>query len=107
LYYASISPDHRILPLVAHHFATRFRDQQWVIHDVTHGEGIVYDRHTGKWLILPMEIDHDPEPTPSEERFQQLWRTYFQAIAIAERRNLRLQQGKVPLKVRPGLVEFY
>ena len=106
LYYAAIAPSHRILPLVAHHFAARFRDQQWVIHDVTHGEGIVYDRLKGEWLILPMELHHQPELTPSEERFQELWRSYFQAIAIAERQNLRLQQGKVPLKVRPWLVEF-
>ncbi|HZV81028.1 MAG TPA: TIGR03915 family putative DNA repair protein, partial [Geobacteraceae bacterium] len=31
-YYAAISPDHRVLPLIAPHFASRFSDQQWVIH---------------------------------------------------------------------------
>ncbi len=104
-YYSAISPDHRVLPLIARHFAARFSDQQWVIHDVKHGEGIVH-RERREWLILPMESHADPDVTPAEERFQELWRSYFSTLAIAERQNLRLQQGKVPLKVRPWLVEF-
>ena len=106
LYYAAIAPDHRILPLIAPHFAARFSDQQWVIHDRNHGEGIVYDRQRREWLLLPMEQSGEPDPTPAEELFQELWQSYFATLAIAQRENLRLQQGKVPLKVRPWLVEF-
>ncbi len=105
-YYSAISPDHRILPLIARHFAARFRDQQWVIHDVKHGEGIVYDRGPREWLLLPMERHGEPDITPAEDLFQELWRSYFSTLAIDERKNLKLQQGKVPLKVRPWLVEF-
>lgn len=105
-YYAALAPDHRVLQLIAPHFANRFRDQQWVIHDCRHGEGIVYDRHRQQWLLLPMETSAQPELTPQEEQFQQLWQSYFATLAIEERKNLKLQQGKVPLKVRPWLVEF-
>lgn len=105
-YYAAISPDHRVLPLIAPHFAARFRDQDWVIHDVRHHEGLVYDRHRRQWLILPMEVAGGPDLTPAEERFQALWRSYFATLAIKERENLLLQRNKVPLKARPWLVEF-
>ena len=105
-YYAAIAPDHRILSLIAPHFAARFSDQQWVIHDVRHCEGIVCDRQRKEWLILPMDVHAGPDLTPTEERFQALWRSYFKTLAIAERENLRLQQSKVPLKARPWLVEF-
>jgi probable DNA metabolism protein len=105
-FYSAISPDHRILPLIAPHFAARFADQHWLIHDMHHGEGIIHDRILRKCLILPMEIDGDPDLTRAEERFQALWRSYFSSIAISERENLRLQRSKVPLKVRPWLVEF-
>lgn len=105
-FYAGIAPDHRILPLIASHFAARFRDQQWVIHDNRHGEGIIHDRNRREWLILPMDVHAEPELTLAEERFQALWRGYFTTLAIAERENLRLQQSKVPLKVRHWLVEF-
>jgi probable DNA metabolism protein len=105
-FYSAISPGHWILSLIAPHFAARFADQHWVIHDMNHGEGIVHDRHRREWLILPMEINHEPDLTPAEERFQALWRSYFNTLAIAARENLRLQRSKVPLKVRPWLVEF-
>jgi len=39
-------------------------------------------------------------------QFQQLWRNYFQTLAVPERKNLKLQQGKVPLKARGFLTEF-
>jgi probable DNA metabolism protein len=106
-FYAAIAPDHRIVPLIAPHFAARFGDQQWVIHDRKHGEGIVYDRQRRQWLVLPMEITASPDLTPAEVQFQLLWRSYFATLAITERKNLRLQQSKVPLKVQPWLVEFH
>jgi probable DNA metabolism protein len=105
-YYCSISPGHRILSLIAPHFRARLSDQHWVIHDMHHGEGIVHDRLKRQWLILPMEINSEPDLTPAEERFQALWQRYFSTLAIAGRENLRLQQGRVPLKLRPWLVEF-
>ncbi|CAH2032531.1 TIGR03915 family putative DNA repair protein [Trichlorobacter ammonificans] len=105
-YYAALAPDHRVLLLIAPHFADRFRDQQWVIHDCRHGEGIVFDRHRRQWLLLPMETSAQPELTPQEEQFQQLWQSYFETLAIEERKNLKLQQSKVPLKTRSWLVEF-
>jgi probable DNA metabolism protein len=105
-YYSAISPGHRVLPLIAPHFAARFSDQHWVILDVRHGEGIVHDRQRREWLLLPMEISGEPDPTEAEEQFQALWKSYFAALAISERENPKLQQSKVPLKVRPFLVEF-
>lgn len=106
LYYAAIAPDHRILLLIGAHFAERFRDQQWMIHDQRHGEGILYDVEKQEWLLLPMEVTVQPDVTPEESQFQELWRSYFSTLAIPERRNLKLQQGKVPLKSRGWLTEF-
>lgn len=106
LYYAAIAPDHRILLLIGAHFSERFSDQQWVIHDQRHNEGILYDAEKKEWLLLPMEVTPQPDVTPEETQFQQLWRSYFTTLAIPERRNLKLQQGKVPLKVRECLTEF-
>jgi hypothetical protein len=35
-----------------------------------------------------------------------LWRAFFNAVAIKERTNPRLQQGFVPLKYRDNMLEF-
>lgn len=106
LYYATIAPDHRILLLIGAHFAERFSDQQWVIHDQRHGEGILYDAEKKEWLLLPMEVTARPDVTPEEAQFQALWRSYFATLAIPERTNLKLQQGKVLFKARIFLTEF-
>lgn len=105
-FYAAISPEHRILPLIAPHFAARFHDQQWVIHDLRHNEGLIHDPGHCRWLLLPMTAHTEPEQTPEEETFQRLWQEYFTVLAIAERKNPKLQRGKVPLKLRPWLTEF-
>ncbi len=106
LYLSVIAPDHRILLMIGEHFRQRFSDQQWLIHDQRHGEGILYDCTKQEWLLLPMELHAQPTATPQELQFQALWRSYFQTLAIPERENRTLQQGKVPLKVRAWLTEF-
>lgn len=106
IYFAAIAPEHRVLLLIGNHFAERFSDQRWLIHDSRHGEGILYDCGTRDWLLLPMELHEQPAVSRQEEQFQTLWRSYFATLAIPERTNLRLQQGKVPLKTRIWLTEF-
>ena len=53
-----------------------------------------------------MEINGSPDLSAAELRFQALGQRYFSTLAIAGRENLRLQQSRVPLKLRPWLVEF-
>ncbi len=106
MFYADISPVHRILLLIASHFSERFHDQQWLIHDTAHKEGLLYDNNSKEWLLLPIETGQQPEITPDEKQFQALWRCYFNTLAITERKNLKLQQGKAPLRLRQWMTEF-
>lgn len=106
LYYAAIEPEHRILALIAAHFSDRFRDQPWLIHDRRHQQGLLFDPAVREYQLLPLELLHEPDTSAAEQQFQALWRCYFQTLGIAERKNLKLQQSKVPLKVRPWLSEF-
>jgi hypothetical protein len=41
-----------------------------------------------------------------ERDIRAMWRRYFETIAIASRRNPRLQTSKVPLKYRTQFIEF-
>lgn len=104
-YYAQLEPDHRILPLVAPHFSRRFRDQHWIIHDLRRGEGIVYDAGRKEWAQTEIDLCGMPEFTAKEELCQELWRRYFDRIAIEERKNPKLQRSKLPFKYRKHLVE--
>ena len=103
LYYAPMEPDHAILPMVAPHFARRFGQQPWLIHDLSRQQGVVYDGK--KWLLGDIQSDAAPELAPEERAFQHLWQSYVDIIAIRERTNRRLQQQFMPKKYWRHLVE--
>jgi probable DNA metabolism protein len=105
-YYAQISPEFRVLPLLGRHFAERFRDQSWVIHDHRRSEALLHDAGHRAWGLIPLELIDTPRFTGQEEEFTALWRRYFARLAVAERANPRLQRQKVPLKCREFLPEF-
>ncbi len=112
--YASLAPDHDILPLIADHFAERLAGERWVIHDQKRNGAIVYDGQTSpekkpypqrRWYL----IDLDTVPAsflPEEDGYQELWKLYFTEISINSRRNPRLQAQFIPHRYRQHLVEF-
>lgn len=105
-WYAAVTPDHDVIGLLAPHFAERFRDQHWVLHDLRRSLGIVHDAGHGRWVEVTMEQHHEPAIAPEEERFQALWRRYCTETVITSRLNPRLQGSKVPRRYRAMLTEF-
>ena len=47
-----------------------------------------------------------PLRSESEEKFQNLWKTFFDSVAIKSRKNKKLQQQTVPLIYRTYMTEF-
>jgi len=45
------------------------------------------------------------EEAPDEAAYQTMWRAYFQAVTIPERRNLKLHLRHVPKRYWPYLTE--
>lgn len=105
-WYAAMEPDHRILPLIASHFAARFADQRWIIHDLRRGEAVVFDPLRRQWAETPLEVTGPLPLSAGEELFRDLWQRYFDRLAIQERLNPKLQRQNLPLKHRRHLPEF-
>lgn len=105
-FYARIEPDHDILPLVMPHFAARFGDRQWLIHDLRRKKGGLYEPARGEWIVTTMDLHAEPQGTIAEEACSRLWQRYFERLPVEERTNLKLQQAKVPKKYRRHLTEF-
>lgn len=96
IYYAQFEPTYNLLPLLAPHFADRLQDQSWVIHDSKRKIAAFYDKHN--WHINALDEIVSLEYAEDEVALQKSWRGYFESLAIAERRNLKLQQQKIPKK---------
>ena len=88
------------------HFAARFGDRHWLIHDLRRKKGGMYDSGRGEWIVTAMDLHADPQATIAEEACSRLWQRYFERLAVEERTNLKLQQAKVPKKYRRHLTEF-
>ena len=93
--YAKIAPHNNILPLLTPFFIKRLKIIPFVIHDVTHDLCAVYD--TKNWHISSSEGLTPPDATVSDE-VTRLWKTFFDAISIKERKNTKLQRQNMPAR---------
>ncbi|AOY76115.1 TIGR03915 family putative DNA repair protein [Clostridium formicaceticum] len=104
IYYAEIEPDHNITALLAPHFARRMADQNWIIHDVKRDLAALYDKE--KWVMTEGKLQGEIVLDEEEMQYQGLWRKYFKAIAIKNRKNPRLQKAYMPKRYWKHLIEL-
>ena len=103
LLFAAIEPDHDILSLIAPHFARRFGNQTWVIYDSRRDKGIFYKKPEMHEITLSDKqfdsITGDLLQTAKaeyEDLYRSLWKAYYKAINIPERKNTRLMLRLLP-----------
>lgn len=101
--YSSIEPDHNIVGLLAPHFARRISNENWIIHDVKRAMGVFYNKK--EWVVKDIEIKDPLVLKEREESYQDLWKTYFNAIAIENKINPKLQKRNMPMRYWKHLVE--
>lgn len=105
LYFAKISPYYDVLPLIIHHFKTRFSNQQWVLFDPERNYGFAYNLHN-VIPFTPADKNFGKLLNTSEESYESLWKTYFKHINIPERKNSRYQQRNMPKRYWKYLPEM-
>lgn len=118
-WYAPLEPGCDVLPLVADHFAARFRPMRFALHDLRRGRAVLHE--PGRpWLLTDgfslnqVEPDEDAGPgaidsamlASDELRIRDLWRRYFAATAIEGRLNPGLQAAHIPKKYWKLLTEM-
>ncbi|RCW56275.1 MULTISPECIES: TIGR03915 family putative DNA repair protein [Halanaerobium] len=104
-YYAAVEPDYKTLVLLAPHFKNRFSTMNWIIHDLKREEAVIYSAEDKEWLLIDLEKDFKPELSQKETEVQDLWRAFFSAVSIKNRRNRKVQQQFMPQKYWKHLIE--
>lgn len=100
---AVIHPKHFVLPLLRGHFCSRLPDEDFLIFDASHGTALL--RQGGRVQYLAMER-YAPAPDGEEENWQALWKRFFRALTIEERRNERAQAAHVFKRFWPDMCEM-
>lgn len=107
IYFAVISPDFNVLPLIAPHFKRRYADQHWLIYDEKRQYGLFYDlkqlnevrlsSEANKSMIEQARLTVSSITLDAQEAlYDQLWKDYFKSTNIVERKNLKLHIQQVP-----------
>lgn len=102
-YLAKMEPDNNIIHPLALHFSKRLRAENWFIYDVRRRTAARW--HRGTLTLGAIEQFTAPTLSDEEKAVQALWRTFFNTIAISERKNSRLQKSSMPLKYWKYLIE--
>ena len=100
---AIIHPRHRILPLLRGHFCSRLPDEDFMIFDATHRMALL--RRDRQVHYLRMQR-YDPAPDAEEEDWQALWKRFFHALTIEERRNEACQRTHAPRRYWRDMCEM-
>ena len=101
-----IEPKNRVLPLLRPHFCGRYPQENFVLHDRTHGETLFHRPGPGGWAILPVE-DFSLGPAGAAElQYRKLWRAFYDTIAIEGRYNPKCRMTHMPKRYWAMMTEF-
>jgi probable DNA metabolism protein len=103
VFFSRIEPKASVVPLIMSHFAARFNVQPFMIYDARHGLSGVFD--TEKWWMVDARDISLPNQSEAEDEFQSLWQTFFDTIAIEERRNPTCQRNFMPKRFWGNMCE--
>ena len=102
--YAPIEPDHDVCELLAEHFCDRFKNDPFIIHDKKREKALISGN--GNWYISEFTSEDLPAFSDGEKDYQNLWKNYFEVIAIKERTNPRCQKNFMPVRYWKNLTEM-
>lgn len=103
--YAAYSPDNDITELLCPHFIKRLSCVPFIIHDVKRNKAGVSN---GKeYKIMETENKAALNLSEDEKAWENLWKNYYKAVNIKERKNKRQQDNLMPRRYRKFLPETY
>lgn len=101
---AVIEPKNTVIPLLASHFTDRFRNENFLIYDKTHRMALIYFQHKAE---IAENIDFElPPATAEEERYRELWKSFYKTIGIKERYNPRCRMNLMPKRFWANMTEM-
>ncbi len=108
IYLSHISPKSDVLWYVGEHFADRMPSEYFMIVDDTRKKALVHPKERQYYFrdLTDQEFEILVEFEKEKDRYTNLWKTFFETIAIKERTNPICQRNHLPLHYRENLVEF-
>ena len=105
-YYAEVNPTNNVISILSNHFKKRLKNEYWLIKDANRNIYALYDKKNVYYLTDKEVISLNLEICSEEERFEDLWKNFFETIGIKERKNLKVQRNFMPKKYWNYILEM-
>lgn len=108
VYVCHIEPKNNVVMLVGEHFADRMPSEHWMIIDDKRKIAVVHPKDEDNYLRYLTEDEFSVlcQTEDYEDRYTDMWRSFFKAISIKERENIACQRNLFPIWMRKHAVEF-
>lgn len=101
---ATITPKNYVLPYIAKHFATRYRNEDFLIFDKTHRTALLHENR--QMRIAPADDIEFPAFSEQEEQYRALWKHFYRTVSIEARKNLRCRMTHCPKRYWENMLEM-
>lgn len=108
LYVAHIEPKSRLVLTLGPAFQDRMPSESWIIVDDVHREAVIHPKNEDFYFrrLNEQEFMTLLQTEQENDDYTDLWKVFFEAIAIKERKNQRCQNNLLPIWTRKHAVEF-
>ena len=106
IYYAEIAPDNNVLFLVSKHFKRRLKNEYWLIKDVKRKIISIYDKKDFYLIDEDNFQINDLKVAQEENDIKNMWKEFYDTIAIKERHNERCRMNFMPKKYWKYIIEM-
>ena len=101
---ATVTPKNFVLPYISSHFINRFSGEDFMIYDKTHKTALIYQNRRRR--IIPVEDVEFPAASPEEEGYRELWKRFYNTVAIEGRYNPRCRMTHMPKRYWENMTEM-
>ena len=104
VYISVITPNNKIVPLLAYHFVQRLPNQSFMIYDANNKQALIYDQK--QTAVIKADNIELPSIETEEQNMQRLWKLFYDTIAIKERYNPKCRMNFMPKRTWEHLPEM-
>lgn len=108
VYVAHIEPKSKLVAALGPIFKDRMPSENWMIVDDVHSEAVVHPKNENFYIRIlnEEELQRLMMTERANDNYTDMWKVFFDAIAIEERKNPRCQRTLFPIWTRKHVVEF-
>ena len=108
IYVCHLEPKSDVIYDVALHFADRMPSENWMIIDDNRKKAVVHPVDNNMYIRYFTDDDMLllQKTENVEDEYTDMWKAFFEAIAIKQRHNTECQRNLMPLWMRKHVTEF-